>query len=129
MKSQCLKIIAKVSFNIASEASYAYIFSGQTFIKNAQNGQFWHFPLIFFLLKVTCLVTLFDCKLRFSKNSPKWTIFWHFLWTFVHSKCKCSSLRPQCWMWLFLWFSNTMSCKIRKGKCIYASGKKKKWSF
>ena len=31
----------KVSFNIASEASYVYILSGQKFIKNAQNSQFW----------------------------------------------------------------------------------------
>ena len=31
----------KVSFNIASEASYVYISSGQKFIKNAKNGQFW----------------------------------------------------------------------------------------
>ena len=31
--AQCLKIKEKVSFNIASEASYAYILSGQKFIK------------------------------------------------------------------------------------------------
>ena len=34
--------------------------------------------------------------------------FWHFWWTFVHSKCKGSSLRSPCWMRLFLWFSNTV---------------------
>ena len=34
--------------------------------------------------------------------------FWHFSWTFVHSKCKRSSLRSQCWMRLFLWFSTTV---------------------
>ena len=28
----------------------------------------WHFPLIFVLLKLTCLVTLFDRKLQVSKN-------------------------------------------------------------
>ena len=38
---QCLKITEKVSFNIASEASYVYILSGQKFIKNAKNVQFW----------------------------------------------------------------------------------------
>ena len=38
--------------------------------------------------------------------------FWHFQWTFVHSKCKRSSLRSQCWMRLFLWFSNTV-CKAQ----------------
>ena len=39
----CLKITEKVAFNIAREASYVYIFSGQKFIKNAKNGQFWRF--------------------------------------------------------------------------------------
>ena len=38
---RCLKITEKVSFNIASEASYVYILNGQKLIKNAQNGQFW----------------------------------------------------------------------------------------
>ena len=33
-----MKITEKVAFNIASEASYVYILSGQKFIKN---GQFW----------------------------------------------------------------------------------------
>ena len=31
----------KISFNIASEASYVYILSGQKLIKNAKNGPFW----------------------------------------------------------------------------------------
>ena len=39
--SQCLKITEKVSFNVASEASYIYILSGQKLIKNAKNGPFW----------------------------------------------------------------------------------------
>ena len=34
--SRCLKITEKVSFNIASEASYVYILSGQKSIKNGQ---------------------------------------------------------------------------------------------
>ena len=37
----CLKIREKVSFNIASEASYVYILNGQKLIKNAKNGPFW----------------------------------------------------------------------------------------
>ena len=37
--------------------------------------QFWHFPPIFVLLKVTYLITLFDRKLQVFQNSPKWTIF------------------------------------------------------
>ena len=34
--AQCLKITEKVSFNIASEASYIYILSGQKLIQNAK---------------------------------------------------------------------------------------------
>ena len=41
--ARCLKITEKVSFNIASEASYVYILSGQKLIKNARNGSFWRF--------------------------------------------------------------------------------------
>ena len=40
-RAQCLKITEKVSFNIASEASYVYILSGQKLIKNAKNRPFW----------------------------------------------------------------------------------------
>ena len=36
LKVQCLKITEKVSFNVASQASYVYILSGQKFIKNAK---------------------------------------------------------------------------------------------
>ena len=36
-----LKITEKVTFNVVSEASYVYILSGQKFIKNAKNDQFW----------------------------------------------------------------------------------------
>ena len=39
-----------VSFNIASEASYVYILSGQKLIKNAKNGAFWQ---VFQNLKLT----------------------------------------------------------------------------
>ena len=39
--SQCLKITEKVSFNIASEASYVYIMSGQKLIKSAKKGPVW----------------------------------------------------------------------------------------
>ena len=40
---RCLKITEKVSFNIASEASYVYILSGQKLIRNAKNGQLGEF--------------------------------------------------------------------------------------
>ena len=39
--ARCLKITEKVSFNIASEASYVYILSGPKLIKTAKNGPIW----------------------------------------------------------------------------------------
>ena len=59
------------------------------------------FSTIFCTIKVICLVPLFDRKLQVLKNSPKLTNFWHFWWTFVHSKCKRSSLDTQFWIWDF----------------------------
>ena len=38
---QLLKVFENVLFNIASEASYIYILSGQKFFKNAKKCQFW----------------------------------------------------------------------------------------
>ena len=38
-----LKSTGKVTFNIASEASYIYISSGQKFTENAKNGQIGDF--------------------------------------------------------------------------------------
>ena len=32
------------------------------------NFQFWHFPPIFVILELTCLVTLYDRKFQFSKS-------------------------------------------------------------
>ena len=40
--------------------------------------------------------------------------FGHFWLTFVHSKCKRSSFRSQCWMRPFLWFSNTVWSILQK---------------
>ena len=58
-------------------------------------------------------------KSHFPKHCLKITRIWIFqfwnfhqflaFWTFVHSKCRRSSLRSQCWIGLFLWFSNTVS--------------------
>ena len=70
--------------------------------------EFWHFPQIFVLSGNT----VWPQALGFQKL-VKMDHFWHFWWTFVHSKCKRSSLRSQCWMRLFLWFSNTLcNCLI-----------------
>ena len=40
MSRRGLKITEKVSFNIASEASYVYILSGQKLVKHDKNGPF-----------------------------------------------------------------------------------------
>ena len=56
------------------------------------------FSTNFVLLKWTCLVTLFQ-------RLAKWPIFGIFN-NFFHSRCKSSSLLSQCWMRLFLGFSN-----------------------
>ena len=47
---------------------------------------FWHFPLIFVLLELTCLVTLFDCNLYVSKNETFSVIFKH-----------CEQQQPKIW--------------------------------
>ena len=70
--------------------------------------QFWHFSPIIVLLKFTCLVTLFDRKIQVYQKIGEIARLWHFILTFVLSKCKRSSLHSQCWMRLFLWFSNTV---------------------
>ena len=43
ISSRCLKITEKVSFNIANEASYVYLLSGQKFITNTKNAHFGEF--------------------------------------------------------------------------------------
>ena len=41
LPTQCLKITEKVPFNIASEASYIYIWVDKSSLKKAKNGQLW----------------------------------------------------------------------------------------
>ena len=41
--AQCLKITEKVTFNLASEASYVYYLNGQKFMKIAKNSQLSEF--------------------------------------------------------------------------------------
>ena len=51
----------------------------------------------------------------FFINSPNWP-FSAFLMNFCLSKCKRSSLRLQCWMRLFWWFSSTVEnweCRLK----------------
>ena len=86
--SHCLKITQNVAFEFLHFGIFHQFFLNSnigTLIppKSFENYskcriwifEFWHFPPIFVLLKLTCLVTLFDRKLQVFKNSPKWTIF------------------------------------------------------
>ena len=67
--TQCLKIMEKVAFNIASEASYVYILSGQNYMKNAKNGQFGRiFEKCDFLRNFQTL-----CNISLSRLVGTWT--------------------------------------------------------
>ena len=57
--------------------------------------EFWHFPPIFGLLKLTCLVTLLDRKLQVFKKSQKWTIFGIFSYLF----CMFFQTLWSVWIW------------------------------
>ena len=51
---------------------------------------------------------------QFLSGNTVWPLakidhFLHFWLTFVHSKYRRSSLRSQCWMRVFLWFSNIVN--------------------
>ena len=67
---------------------------------------------------MTCLVTLFDWKLLVFKKTPIMIIFGIFNELLSNSKCKRSSLRSQCWMRLFLWFSNNV-CILTIGTLLW----------
>ena len=88
---------------------------------------FWHFPPIFVLLNVACLPsgnTFWPQSSVFPVFQKTHQIddFWHFWLTFVHSKCKRSSLCSQYWMRLFLWFSTTVALiNLRKGALFLGS--------
>ena len=85
--------------------------------------QFWHF-LTIFGHDLASGNTVWLQAVGFSKTRQI-DHFWHFWWTFVHSKYKGSSLRSQCWVRLFLRFLgnlnfpalfSTFSCYAKKPK-------------
>ena len=55
----------KVSFNIASQASYIYILRGQKFMKRAQNGQLWR---VFENLKFAVIQCYWTGQFQLDKN-------------------------------------------------------------
>ena len=67
--SRCVKITEKVSFNIASEASYVYILSGQKFIENAKK---WSILGVFENLKLS--VTQCYQTGHIQKDKNRWKL-------------------------------------------------------
>ena len=70
--------------------------------------EFWHFPPIFGPIIIDLSGTTVWQQASGFQKLAKMDHFGYFWWTFVYLKCKHSSLRSQCWMRLFLWFSNTV---------------------
>ena len=62
------------------------------------------FSLIFVLSKLTCLVTLFDHRLKVYKNSPNWP-FWHFWCDFAHAQCTLFKNQLKCLISIFQFLS------------------------
>ena len=66
------------------------------------------FTTNFVLLKVICLVTLFDSKFQVFKKSPKWTIFRIFNELLSTHNVNVARFSRNLLMRLFLWFSNNV---------------------
>ena len=66
--ARCLNITEKVSFNIASKASYAYILSGQKFIKKCQK---WSNLASFYKAKACGQTELPDRSVLIGQNWRK----------------------------------------------------------
>ena len=71
------------------------------YLKISQNVafEFWHFPPIFCLIKIDLSGSTVLQQVSAFPNLAKMDHFWHFWFTFVHSKCKHSSLNVE---WDFL---------------------------
>ena len=69
----------KVSFNIASEASYVYILSGQKLMKNAKNSQYWRLLENMKLAGKQCYQTG-HFKKDIDGKWQNWKILRHFGW-------------------------------------------------
>ena len=84
-----------------------------TLFENYSKYRIWFYLILAF--STNCCLIKSDMsgnaiwpQAAYFQNFAKMDNCWHFLLTFLHSKCRHSSLRSQCWMRLFLWFSNTV---------------------
>ena len=93
-----MKITKKVSINIASEASYVYIFSGQKLVKNAKNGSFWR---VFQDLKLVCQTVLPDKSILKGQKLMENAKIQEFLGDF-QTMCHASEASYYRKFWLFL---------------------------
>ena len=75
--------------------------------------EFWRFSPFFVLLRLTCLVTLFDSKLQVFKNSSKWTIFGIFDKLLSSQNVNVARFARNIEWDFFLWFSNTVYLYVR----------------
>ena len=73
--TRCLKITEKVSFSIASEASYVYSLNGQKLIKNAKNGPFWR---VFENLKLAVKQSYQTCQFLIGQKLVEMAKMRHF---------------------------------------------------
>ena len=67
------------------------------------------FSIIFCLIKIDLSGNSVWLQTSGFQKLIKMNHIWHFQSTFVYAKCKRSLLHSQCWIRLFLWFSNTLS--------------------
>ena len=86
------------------------------------------FSINFCLLKLTCLVTLFDYKLQGFKSSQNW----QFLAFPMNSKWNFNLLRSPCWMRLFLWrwkVEKTISSSLFRTDWMVSVLRADQWNF
>ena len=88
---------------------------------------FWNlaFPPVFCPIKIDLSGNTVWPQTSGFQKLAKTDHFWKL--TFVHPKCKRSSLRSQCWMRLFLWFSNTVCMYVvKRREKSWGTGKQSK---
>ena len=89
----------RIKASLAPQASHKPPKAVQVVCKSPKMSYFLNVSILalstlFCLPNVTCLITLFGRELQLFLNLPNWPLM-AFLMTFVHSKCKLSSLRSQ----------------------------------
>ena len=106
-----MKITEKVSFKIASEASYIFILSGQKLIKNAKNGHFWRVfeNAIFWVIFKHCADRLCLTTSLFPLLSSKKII----LVTSACFRSMATTAGDQKWLWKMVVLRTTLVHNVR----------------